>query len=256
MIVAAGLLAPGVAAAAEPSIERGVVYGHAPDHRGRDQVLRMDVHRPRSAPPGSLAPAIVWIHGGGFVHGHRRRMEPFAAYFARRGYVAATIDYRLVPHHELETPGRPPPVRAAQHDAQAAIRYLRRHAGRLRIDRSSIYVAGSSAGAMTALNVALHPDDPGASGNGGRSSRVRAVVSLAGFAPVDAVAADAPPMLLLHGTADRTIPFAWAERTCELALASGAACDLVAFSDAGHRLPWNHTEELARRSVEWLALRR
>jgi pimeloyl-ACP methyl ester carboxylesterase len=135
------------------------------------------------------------------------------------------------------------------------VRFLRRHAVRLRIDPQRIDAAGTSAGAITALNVALHPDDPGASGNPGFSSRVRAAVAIAGFAPLKAIPRGRPPLLILQGTADHTLPFPWAERTCRMVHAGGGACDLVPIPGAGHGMIWARTGELERFAADWLQSR-
>lgn len=246
----AGGGAPG--AGATVRVDHGVAYGAAPDRQGVVHPLLMDVYRPpRPAPPRGR-PAIVWIHGGGFTHGTRALVRPYARYFAARGYLAVSIDYRLARHDDLGAPGRPWPVRAAQHDAQAAVRFLRRHAARLHVDPRRIDVAGTSAGAITALNVALHPDDPGHSGSPGFSSRVRAAVAVAGFAPLRAVPHRAPPLLILQGTADEIVPFGWGQRTCRLVGRGGGRCDLVPIPGAGHGMIWTQTLPLARRAADWL----
>ena len=237
----------------EAAIDRGVAFGRAPGADGRPVVLRMDVHHPQGTRPARGAPAIVWIHGGGFVKGGRGLMRPYARAFAERGYVAVSIDYRLSAVADLTATGRTRPLRLAQHDAQAAVRYLRRHAERLGIDPARIVAGGTSAGAMAALSVALHPDDPGRSGTPGESSRVRAAVAVAGFAPLEPFPAGAPPMLVLHGTDDRILPFSRAEATCRLSRNAGGRCDLVAFAGAGHGLIWDRTDDVTARAARWLA---
>ena len=68
----------------------------------------------------------------------------------------------------------------AQHDAQAAVRFLRANAATYGVDTDRIAIGGTSAGAITALNVGYNPDDPGTSGNPGQSSAVKGAVSLSG----------------------------------------------------------------------------
>lgn len=245
LVIAAalGLVVTAPAGAQAPRVDRGVVFAVAGEEEGRRQALRLDLFSPRRAE--RPRPAIVWIHGGGFARGHRRDMAPFAARFARLGYVAATIDYRLFPAYDLSAPETAPEVRAARDDALAAVRWLRRHAPRLGIDPARIHVAGSSAGGMTALNVALHP-----------AARVRAAVSVMGYAPVTEVPAGAPPLLLLHGTEDRTIPFALAESTCVMASAAGVPCELAPFAGYAHRLTWRRSDDIVARVAGWLRAHR
>ena len=196
------------------TVQRDVRYGAAPDAGGAPAALRLDLYRPRG---DHLArrPAMVWVHGGGFSSGEKDHptLRALARASARRGYVAVSVDYRLLVDHgcaELDADCRAAAV-ADQHDVQAAVRWLRRNAGRLRIDRSRIAVGGTSVGGILAYMVGTRAEDPGASGNPGWSSRVRAFVSIAGGYPGGGGFADAgdAPGLLFHGTADRVVPWAW-----------------------------------------------
>jgi poly(3-hydroxybutyrate) depolymerase len=73
--------------------------------------------------------------------------------------VTTSIDYRLRSGNLGQA------ITDAQHDAQAAVRWLRRHADQYRIDPERIAIGGTSAGAITALYVGNHAEDPGTSGN-------------------------------------------------------------------------------------------
>ncbi len=203
--------------------------------------LRMDVFRP--APRGDRAPAIVWVHGGGFHSGGRARMAPHAAFFAREGYVAATIDYRLQPHAEVRRHGYAVGEPAARADALAAVGHLRRNAGALGLDPARIVVAGASAGAVTALNLATQ--GPG-------TAPVAAAISLAGYGHPEDVGPGDAPLLLVHGDADRAIPFARAHAMCDAAAAAGVRCDLVSVPGAGHRTLLGRPLANARRAAAWL----
>src|SRR5205085_8578050 len=82
-------------------------------------------------------PAIVCVHGGGFRAGKRERWDDTCKMLAQRGYVAATVSYRLAPDYQFP---------AAIHDVKAAVRWLRAHADRCGIDPDRIGVLGDSAG--------------------------------------------------------------------------------------------------------------
>jgi acetyl esterase/lipase len=185
----------------------------------------------------------VLVHGGGFHSGDRRRMTPYARAFAARGYVAATIDYRLTPQAEITARGYAAGEARAQEDAATALRYVRRNRARLGADPARIVVAGASAGAVTALNVAAR--ERGTAG-------VRAAIAIAGYGPVADLGAGDPPLLLLHGTADRAIPLRRAQATCDAARRAGGRCDLVPFAGAGHRLAVDRPAALTARAVAWL----
>ena len=161
-----------------------VTYGSAPDAQGAQQSLELDVYRPQGDTVTNR-PAIVWVHGGGFSGGDKTSPEIVdeATTFAKKGYVTVSIDYRL---RQPGCVGPAPPGRCAaaildaRHDAQAAVRFLRANRGTYGVDPNRIGIGGSSAGAITALNVGFNPDDPGSSGNPGPSSAVQGAVSLSG----------------------------------------------------------------------------
>lgn len=135
-----------------------------------DRTLEMDVYRPKSA-WGSL-PAIVCIHGGGWANGTRVNHAHVAQALAARGYVAATISYRL---------SGEAPFPAAIHDCKAAVRFLRANANELGIDSENIGAIGLSAGghlaALLATSAAVDELE-GEGGNSDFSSSIQAVVPM------------------------------------------------------------------------------
>src|SRR5207253_1685971 len=98
-------LSPGVTA------QPGVVYA-----RYGTREMRLDLFIPEGPGPH---PAVIVVHGGAWITGNHTMENPFAAELARRGYVAATIEYRL--SNEAKYP-------AQIHDLKAAVRYLRANA--------------------------------------------------------------------------------------------------------------------------------
>ena len=215
-----------------------IVYGSAVNQTGTTVTLLMDVYQP-TGDTVTKRPLVVWVHGGGFSGGNKTSPEIVdeATVLAKEGYVTASISYRLsangcsaaVPTGECITA-----IKDAQHDAQAAVRFLRSMATTYRIDPTRIAIGGTSAGAITALNVAYGADDPGTSGTPGVSSAVSAAVSLSGARLGTAPNAGEPPTLLFHGTADTIVPYLWAQQTVDAATAVGAQADLTSFQGAGH----------------------
>lgn len=140
-------------------VTRGIVYREVEGQR-----LALDAYRP---PGGERLPVLVMVHGGAFVAGDRAR-ERFARFgpaFARAGWLAVSIDYRLAPRWTY-----PAPVE----DVTAAVDWVRAPGavGHLGADPERVALFGSSAGGTLAALAALRP--------AGTADRVDAVVSLSG----------------------------------------------------------------------------
>ena len=167
--------------------------------------------------------------------------------FAKKGYFNVSINYRLEP------PGcsaGAPTVQCvvaiveAQQDAQTAVKFLRANAATYDIDVDRIAIGGSSAGAITALNVGFNSNaDPMAS--------VGAAVSLSGGYLGTPDAADAPS-LLFHGTADSIVPYQWAVDTVTKATAVGLDSFLTSWTGAGHVPYVAHRTEILDQTQNFL----
>ena len=135
-----------------------------------DRSLEMDVYRPKGV-RGAL-PAVVCIHGGGWAKGNRTSHGKIARALATRGYVAATLSYRL---------SGEAPFPAAIQDCKAAVRFLRANANELGIAADKIGAIGLSAGGhLTALLATSHGVDEleGEGGNPSFTSRIQAAVPM------------------------------------------------------------------------------
>ena len=181
--------------------------------------LEMDIYKPVGDDTAER-PLLLMMHGGSFLFGNKE--EPGQAgwcqYFASLGYVAVSINYRLG-FHARKKEFREAELRALE-DADAALEYL---LGRedLRIDRNRVFAAGTSAGAITALNLAfrLYGDRPmeKVSPRLPAGFHIRAVANLWGSVHDLSVLENAhAPILSFQSTADpvmhydRGYPVGWA----------------------------------------------
>ena len=118
--------------------------------------LAMDIYAP-SGDTTTNRPVMLVVHGGGFVAGSRMDVTDVARAFARRGYVAAAIDYRLIATTPVtETVLLEGGLRAT-HDLYGAVRHFRSDAlgpNTLGIRNDAILVTGFSAGAVMAIGAA------------------------------------------------------------------------------------------------------
>ncbi len=120
--------------------------------------LDLDIYCPKGSSKKEQHPLLLLIHGGAFYNGDKRDigLQEMGRYLAKRGYVVASINYRLgfVPiAADVDRAG----YRALQ-DAHAAVCYMLGKAKEYNIDTTKIFVAGNSAGAIAALNLAFMRD--------------------------------------------------------------------------------------------------
>lgn len=122
---------------------RNLRYG-----RGSDEVF--DLYRQGSAQ--GLQPAIVWIHGGAWIAGSKDGIANYLRVLAGHGYTTVGVEYSTGYGSRY-----PRPVE----QVNAALAHIVRHAGELGVDPDRVIVAGDSAGAQIAAQVALLSEDPG-----------------------------------------------------------------------------------------------
>lgn len=221
-------------------VTKDVTYSTGQD--GVPNPFRLDLYEPQGDTVAKR-PALVWIHGGGFISGSKDSSPGLAPDFARLGYVAVSIDYRLLRQGSqgCASQGASPECRAAalaaQHDAQAAVRWLRANAATYRIDPNRIAVSGGSAGGATALLVATNSEDEGDGGNPGQSSKVQSAIVINGAIPTnETINSGDPPTILFHGTDDEVVPYDWAVSDVQAMLNNGVVGNLVTFEGLGHGL--------------------
>lgn len=236
--------------------EEGIVYS-TPD----GESLALNIARPKVA--SGLRPAVLCIHGGGFRAGKRESYDALCIKLAEKGFVAATVTYRLAPQHQFP---------AAVHDCKAAIRWLRANASKYKIDPSKIGVTGGSAGGHLAqfLGVTAHvPQFEGTGGHADQSSSVTCVVNVYGpsdftksygksvdahevlplwfggnletelkrhiiGSPLYWVTPDAAPTLCIHGTEDKYVAHEQAVWLVDKLKAATVEAELLTLEGAGH----------------------
>lgn len=191
----------------------------------KQQNLLLDLYIPEN---DSVAkhPLFVLLHGGAYFVGDKgtKNMRGWCEYFAKSGYVVASVNYRMgfaISKSSIQQCG----YQAIQ-DAHAALRYLVAHAEEYHIDPDYIFVAGTSAGSITALSTAFMNDKNcppfvtkhklrkkcgtlHSSGNECADNvKIKAIANMWG-AVYDLHELDGHPipMVSFHGTADRIVPF-------------------------------------------------
>ncbi len=246
------------------NVYSNITYGAAINIQSQVQNLILDFYEP-NGDSALNRPLLIYAHGGGFSDTNQTRKLPhiiaFCDSFARRGYVVASIDYRL---DSIPTGLSNRGIINAMHDAKAAVRYFKRFATTYKIDTNLIFFGGESAGAITALNATyinkaaevLFPltlpintnlSIEGNSGNAGYTSTTKAALCFCGgtnfvsglpLFDTNAINLSSdPPVLFVHGTADPLIPVQYALNVAIRTTHLGIPNLFYTFNGATH-CPW------------------
>lgn len=234
---------------------------------GPDRREKMDLYLPENSRGSRRFPAVVIIHGGGWFAGDKtaRRERNIGTTLARAGYVCASINYRLAAKRETKFTQHLATVWPGNlHDCKTAVRFLRKFAHRYHIDPRRIGAIGGSAGGhltamlgLTGPEDGLDPKSPYAE----FSCRVQAIVPMYGAhdlvarsrekklwagmteserklcraaSPVTYASKGDPPTLILHGTADSTVPKVQSELLFKALKKAEVPARLVIVKDAPH----------------------
>jgi len=210
-----------------------VEYTDVYDWSSSDSGLDMDIYQ-AEGDTESNRPLLIFAHGGVYVAGNKDNpaMVSLCESFAKRGYVTASIQYRLISPFSLTAPNASDLLTQTLvnsiSDMKAAVRYFRKdyaeNDNSYGINPNLIFVGGYSAGAITAVHLSAvdEADIPdglqvffdnaggieGNSGNEGYSSEVSGAISLAGaIQSVSFFDADDEPIVSVHATDDNTVSY-------------------------------------------------
>jgi acetyl esterase/lipase len=219
--------------------QAGIPYGS-----GGGRPLLLDLYKPRHQ--NGKAPALIFIHGGGWKAGARGDYRAYTIWFAQHGYVTATISYRL--SHEAHFP-------AAVEDAKCAVRWMRAEAENLGVDPDRIVVIGGSAGGHLAMMVGYTANDRTLEGTGGHadvSSAVAAVVEL--YGPYDLETPEGKSAKLVKGflgqNAYDNAPELWKQASPAAYLNDGDPATLILHGTIDEIVPISQAEMLSKRLEE------
>jgi len=235
------------------SIKEGIVIGE-----GGGRSLEADIFLPPLEEKNR--PAVLFIHGGGWIEGDRSQLRGYGILLARLGFVCMCNSYRL--SNESIWP-------AQIQDVNCAIRYLRANATDLGLDPDRIGVSGNSAGGHLSLMAAATNYDQIFEGEGGSnevSSKIKAVCAiyppttirqlempnplenaflmLMGkeakkedydkASPLNYVTEDYPPCMLIHGSTDSVVRLKDSTKFYEKLIEFNRPASLHIFSEEEH----------------------
>lgn len=259
-----------LSAVARAGLQTDIEYGVA-----GGESLKLDAYLPEGS--GSY-PVVILVHGGGWNAGDKSGgpkkgyMAPMHEALQEAGFAWVSINYRLAPKH---------PYPACIEDVETAIRWVKANAIKYNFDLRRIALAGESAGGHLVQLAVVRADE---------STRVSAVVPFYGrcdlvgdqqpgselrpnlaqlfgrktfdaeaqrlmraASPLFQLKRGLPPVLLVHGTADASVPYAqsvaWQDRSREI----GLRCDLITIKDGVHgMISWPESSRYKAQVVDWL----
>jgi acetyl esterase/lipase len=237
---------------ANVSVHENVAYGAVSGHD-----LLLDVYEPAESSVHPR-PAVLLIHGGGWTSFDKSTMRNMGKFLARSGFVAFSVDYRLLQGTDNRWP-------AQLDDVQRAVRWVRANAAKYGVDPDHIGAFGHSAGAQLAAILGMEDTrDNSDAALAKYSSRVQAVVDVSGptdftttrdaddesflayffgadlathpevwrdASPVFHVSKNDAPFLILHGTQDTDVPIAQAQELYDKLQAAGVPVQLIKLDD-------------------------
>lgn len=219
----------------------------------------LDAHifQPDSLQPGKKYPVIAMFHGGSFFEGKPDWFFSSAEAYAKKGWIAVAVEYRLADRHGNKLP-------QAISDGKSLVRFLRTNAEKFQIDPEKILVSGNSSGATIALSLATSGEILEEKNEDLQiSSRPDAVIVNAGLAhlreagywwqegyseefidkisPINNVQNDLPPILIYHGTKDNSVDIRSIREFASQAKESGNDITFIELKGAPHmiwRIPY------------------
>ena len=208
---------------ASVTIEKNIAFATLPGY-GEEHTpttLHMDVY----APEGDTAEnrrSVILVHGGGFLNGDKEQgyIVTLGNLLAKYGYVCFAVDYRLF-QKEIR-PKYPTAAPYAAMDIECARQFIVQNAERFRIDPAKMAICGGSAGGMGSLEACrIHP-------------AYTAFVCLWGAYADVVVPNRYPPTIVIHGTADKSVPFVNGEAFYAALQAKEIPTEIVPLEDAPH----------------------
>ena len=205
--------------------------------------LNLFVYKPSEFDIKKKYSCIVFFHGGGWNSGNPEQFDRQSRYFASRGMVAVSVEYRIRNVHGTS------PIQAME-DAKSAIRFIRSNAKLLSIDSNKIAAAGGSAGghlAAVAGNIDLFDDS---NEDLTISSKPNLLIlynpvlhngrkwpwidNPSNASPYDNISKGAPPTIILTGTEDKIVPVELIKSYKKRMESIGSRCDLILYEGAEH----------------------
>lgn len=254
----------------EPTVPGNILEYKNIEYKKVDTIsLQLDIYKQKDLK--TPAPVLIFIHGGAWRSGKRSDYLPYLIDYANKGYITATVSYRLM---------KAAPFPAAVQDVNCSVRWIMEHGPEYGMDVTKIALIGGSAGAHLAMMVGYGGDDPAFTNEcavDNPSLDIKAIVDLYGptdlttsyaqnsyqvkdflgvsfeenpgiykaASPRSYITPNAPPTLIFQGTIDDLVPVSQSDSLAVWLSREGVPHEY-------HRLKgWPHTMDLAVKVNEY-----
>ena len=230
-----------------------IAFGNSVNDQGILQTQRLDIYD-LNGDTLKLRPVVVLVHGGNFTGGDKGHMAAYAREYAKRGYLAVLVNYRLSTKpikNEIGDPGLTAAVDDAKEDVFGAIRWLRANALQWRLDKGRIGVMGYSSGATIALAVNSDQETQRQENDADltQSTAISTVVELVGLTDPASISPTDKPVMMIHGKIDTGIKIADVSSIYQAIQASQVPVKLR-YTPGGHDMV-PYIKEVGIRTSEW-----
>ena len=265
------LLFTGLVGAVRADLKTDIEYGNV-----AGESLKLDAYVPEGAGP---FPAVILVHGGGWTGGDKSGgpkkgyMAPMHEPLQKAGFAWFSINYRLAPKFRYP---------ACVEDVETAIRWVKAHAAEYHIDPRRIALSGESAGGHLIALVAVRADAstrlaavvpfygrfdmandlvPGATLGASTAALIgrttydeQAKAILHEASATSFIKSGLPPFLLVHGTADKSVPYEQSVMLEKRLREVGVPCELMTIKEGVHgMISWDPVApDYKERVVAWL----
>jgi acetyl esterase/lipase len=208
------------------TVKGDILYASKKNETDAIEPLKLDLYEP-SDDHNMKRPVFIFIHGGGYTEGGKYDAADFSTGLAKRGYAVLSIDYRLKKDPFINFPHT---LNDAYEDICDVIQWINDNAVMYGMDASRIVIGGDSAGGHLAMNFVNQyiSTDPS------KIQSVLSIVDIYGGDLTRSAESKLPPVLIIHGTIDKLVPYQKSVELAEQLKEQGVYHNLLTMEGVGH----------------------